>query len=115
MAAGTALGEQREHAVGDELELQIFNKPEAWDSGDLEEVEYDGEAVDLDEQGSFLFYLGEAAMTKALLEIEKTLPAKANTFVAAKGGKRLTSGKRKLSSDGRACMAKLKPLLESAP
>jgi hypothetical protein len=60
--------------------------------------------------GSFLYYLGEATLNKALLEIEKTLPSK-QTVRAEKGAPRNASGKKKLSLHGRGCMVKLKDIL----
>ena len=52
-----------------------------------------------------------SALSKALREIEKTLPAKLNVFTTANKVKAKKTSKKVLAKDGRNCVAALKEIL----
>ena len=71
-------------------------------------------SVKLDAMGSFLYYIRETALNKALLEIEKTLPEKIHLYVSSKGTARNVTGKTKLAVDGRRAVVMLKSILPTS-
>lgn len=113
-------GADDSYKIGDPLSITIFDKPDNLDQ--TFEIEYDfGVASDdpgykiqkvkLDALGNFMFNIGEKAMTAALKEIEKALPTKPRKYAAKKGSGSGSSGAKRLSKDGHACVLKLKNLL----
>ena len=75
--------------------------------------QYRGEEVEVGGHANFLFDLTEAKLTKALLEIEKSLPTKNKDHVMAKGGDQRagTSGSKRFPMAGRNAVASLKKVL----